>query len=129
MSAPTAAQRAQVIAGLRELADLLDAHPELPVPCYPRLRVTANDINTDIAEGDDAAARAFVDQVAAVLGIPVITTDHGGHYDTTWLSAGAGKWEGDDRWRLVYEVGHISTAVWEQYYARKSYEPNVQVTA
>ncbi len=123
MSAPTAAERDQVIAGLRELADLLEAHPDLPVTKYPRMAVHAGETDTDVDEADDDAGRALVDQVAATLGTGI--TDRNGHYTTTWLARGEQMWEGDNRWRVAYEVARISTASWADYEARKSYETNI----
>lgn len=124
MSAPTAAERAQVIAGLRELAGLLEAHPELPVGKYPMFSVHAGPVDTGIDETDDDAGRSLVDEAAAVLGTEI--TDSNGHHTTTWLARGEERFEGDNRWRVAYEVSRIGSAAWADYEARKSYERNVQ---
>jgi hypothetical protein len=70
--------RAKVIAGLRQLADYLAQHPDLPVnaygwdlAAYPSIR------------DSESARRAEVDRIAATLDAPV--TDErgtGGHYFT-----------------------------------------------
>lgn len=68
--------RTKVITGLRQLADYLEAHPGVPVT---RLGWDLN-IYPDRADGD-AVARAEVDRVATVLGVPVTDeTPRGGHY-------------------------------------------------
>ena len=68
MSAPTPAERAQVIAGLRQLADLLEANPALPVEKYTRMRVSAGLFDMDVEETDEPAKRAVVHAAAAILG-------------------------------------------------------------
>jgi hypothetical protein len=70
-----AADRAAWVAGLRDLADFLAAHPDLPVP-----RVYCTDVINVFPEGGtDAERRAGVDRAAGVLGVPAADT-HGGHY-------------------------------------------------
>jgi hypothetical protein len=68
--------RARVLAGLRQLADYLDAHPDIPVPDYGwDLLAFARD------KTDDTAARAETDHVAALLGVQVRDDiAAGGHY-------------------------------------------------
>src|SRR5260370_33824272 len=67
--------RIQVIDGLRELADCLDHHPDAPVPEF------GWDLNIYPLDPTDAARRADVDSVAAVLGVsPADRTDDGGPY-------------------------------------------------
>lgn len=123
MSAPTAAERAQVIAGLRELADLLEAHPDLPVTKYPVFGVHAGSVDTGIDETDDDAGHGIVDQAAVILGTG--TADSHGHYTTCWLSRGEERFEGDDRWRVRYEVSRISNAATADHEARRSYDSNI----
>ena len=69
--------RAKVIDGLVELAAYLQAHPDVPVAPY------GWDLNI-YTHDDDAACRAEVDRIAAILGAPVEDdTGRGGHYLTT----------------------------------------------
>jgi hypothetical protein len=68
--------RTKVITGLRQLADYLEDHPGVPVT---RLGWDLN-IYPDRGDGD-GAARAEVDRIAAILGVPVTDeTPRGGHY-------------------------------------------------
>jgi hypothetical protein len=70
-----AGDRAAWVAGLRDLADFLAAHPDLPVP-----RVYCTDVINVFPEGGtDAERRAGVDQAAGVLGVRAAETP-GGHY-------------------------------------------------
>lgn len=71
--------RSKVITGLRQLADHLEAHPDIPVNPY------GWDLNIypDRSSGDDTA-RAEVDRIAAELGVQVHDdTGRGGHYIAT----------------------------------------------
>jgi hypothetical protein len=67
--------RTKVIDGLRQAADFLAAHPDLPVaPCGWDLN-----IYTGHRDGE-AAARAQIDRIATVLGAPVQDqAGQGGH--------------------------------------------------
>jgi hypothetical protein len=67
--------RAAAIAGLRELADLLESNPAIPADRYGWT------FHTFPRADGDAAARAAVDQIAAALGVPVVDdTASAGHY-------------------------------------------------
>jgi hypothetical protein len=67
--------RAKVIDGLVELAAYLEAHPDLPVCPF------GWDLNVYTHTDDDAASRAEVDRIAAILGAQVKDdTGRGGHY-------------------------------------------------
>jgi hypothetical protein len=126
VTAPTAAERAQVIAGLRELADLLEAHPELPVTVYPSMQVDAGPVDTGTGDGDEDGKRAVVDQAAAILGRPV--RDQHGHYETTWLSTCADPGEEPyARARVQYRVLSITRAAMDAHDARHSYSDNIRV--
>jgi hypothetical protein len=84
--------RAQIIAGLRQLADYLDANPGVPVNEY------GWDLNIYTVHGGDAAQRAEIDQVAAVLGVAVQDeTGSGGHYSAERTFG-----------RITYRCVHIS---------------------
>lgn len=99
-------RRAAVIRGLRDLADFLETHPEVPVS------FGANHIAYH-ARGTDEAKRADIDRIAKILG--VTPTDHNGHYDTR-RQFGA----------VAYEACAIQDAVMEQYNALQSYDGSVQ---
>lgn len=71
----TAPDRAAYVAGLRELADYLEATPDLPVPSS-----TGASVHPD---GGDVQARAEVDRVAAILGAVPETRANGDHYTVT----------------------------------------------
>lgn len=67
--------RHQVITGLRALADFLEANPGVPVHEY------GDTVDFFVREGDDATSAARVDQVAALLDVPVADDrPTGGHY-------------------------------------------------
>lgn len=97
----TPEQRAEIIAGLREAADFLDAHPELPVERHWGLS-----FSTWIAtDADDEAGTAMVDEAAAILG----TEPTGGsHYGVTRTFSGG----------VYYEVQRIASGVMSDYQAR-----------
>lgn len=63
---PVAARRAAYTAGLRELADILDAHPELPLPWEggPYAAMTFHFLSGDNPRAEMAAARR-------ALGVPM----------------------------------------------------------
>jgi hypothetical protein len=67
--------RAKVTSGLRQLADWLDAHPDVPVSPY------GWDLSIYPQHDDDAARAAEVDRIATILGVTVTDqTSQGGHY-------------------------------------------------
>lgn len=109
MSNPT--DRAQVIAGLRALADLAERIPNLPLPRY-----FTNPLPLD----DDAVANETLDQIEDAL------ADAGLAYTTRRT---------DDHGREValkvsgvsYRVYHVWDRVMADYNARQSYAPNVKV--
>jgi hypothetical protein len=68
------AVRAEFINGLRQLADFLDTHPDVPVPPYG----TTIDVH---AESTENGGKDEVNAVADQLGVPVLDdTAEGGHY-------------------------------------------------
>jgi hypothetical protein len=70
-----AADRAAWVAGLRDLADFLAAHPDVPVP--PAYHTQSIHVFPDGAS--DAGRRAEIDRVAAALGVPAAESG-AGHY-------------------------------------------------
>jgi|SRR5690349_19500337 len=62
--------RMALVAGLRQLADFYEQHPELPVPLYPKF---LHNIHVD----NDEAGIEQVQAMAAVLGVPVTYDDTG----------------------------------------------------
>lgn len=99
--------RAEFITGLRDLADYLATHPDIPVPAF------GADILMYANEGTDAAERAQIDHIAELLDAPVTSDDH---YVT-----------GRDFGPVCYRVIHIPAALDAEYKARHSYEHNIQL--
>ncbi|QXJ23619.1 hypothetical protein AGRA3207_004801 [Actinomadura graeca] len=101
--------RHHTIAGLRALADFLEANPAVPV------REFGGDYTLFTRRGDDAAAVAMVDRVAALLGAE-ITDDRprGGHYL-------AEKTFG----RITYGIVHVPDQRRRESLARDSYFHNI----
>jgi hypothetical protein len=70
-----AANRAAWVAGLRDLADFLEGHPDVPVPPAYHSQVI-----DEFPDGDtDDERRAGVDRAAEAMGVPAAET-RGGHY-------------------------------------------------
>lgn len=68
--------RNAIITGLRDLADFLDARPDIPITgCVPLYHFAAR--------GTDADQRAEIEQIAALLGTPIEAQTPYGHYVTT----------------------------------------------
>jgi len=72
MTYSTPIERAELIGGLRALADYLEANPEVPAPIY-------TDMLTFPPHGEWAEVRAEIDAVAAHLGVTAHES-YGGHY-------------------------------------------------
>jgi hypothetical protein len=77
MTIADTAQRAQIIQGLRDLADFLQAHPEVPVQPYSIHCINYYPV---IENDDDAAACAEVTRVAGLLGVEPAWNHSGTHY-------------------------------------------------
>jgi hypothetical protein len=75
----TTDNRAEFVAGLRELADYLESHPDLPVPF--RSATVGPYLGYPSPETDESR-RAEVDRIAAVLGV-----DPEWNYDSTHYTA------------------------------------------
>jgi hypothetical protein len=105
-------QRARFIAGLRDLADYLDAHDDVPAPTRPHITVHADGAS-------DAGERQAVDAAARGLGTQAAEPLPGsGHYKTR-----------RDFGPLGYEVLAISRACMAEHDARQSYARNVITAA
>ncbi|MEU8306884.1 hypothetical protein AB0C84_25340 [Actinomadura sp. NPDC048955] len=103
--------RHQTIAGLRALADFLEANPAVPVNEYGR------EYNVYARDEDAAAAVAMVDKVAALLGAEVIDKRaNGGHYS-------AEKTFG----RITYGIVHVPKRRQDEYEAYTSYRHNIRL--
>ncbi|WP_018653813.1 hypothetical protein [Actinomadura flavalba] len=100
--------RAAAIAGLRALADFLDANPAVPFTSRDLMQFTAHDTTDD-------TGRATVDHIAALLDVPVCDeTADGGHYTTTRHFG-----------PLAYRLIHIPTATRTRHLLTRSYETNI----
>lgn len=98
------AVRAEFITGLRQLADFLDTHPDVPVPPYG----TTVDVHAD---STDSGGKAQVDAVAEQLGVLVQDdTAEGGHYRAM-----------RDFSYVGYVVVAIPDASYQRYLAHSSY--------
>jgi hypothetical protein len=97
--------RTQTISGLRQLADYLDQHPDIPVAQF------GWGLMTFARRDDDAAGQAEVDQVADILGAQVHDdTANGGHY-TAARTFG----------RITYEFIHVTARSRALHRAHMSY--------
>jgi hypothetical protein len=102
----TATERAQFTAALRELADFIDANPDLPLPpTYSRsARVSPH------LDGTDEEERAEVDRIAGILGVSPQESGSG-HYEAEREFGG----------RVWYRAVAISAARMAQHNALTSY--------
>ena len=101
--------RTQVISGLRQLADFLEANPSVPVETYGYTLHQFTDRHRE------EARLAQVNAIAELLGVPVTDeTDRGGHL---YASRTFG--------RITYQVCHVPQRNREDFRARSSYENNI----
>ena len=99
--------RAQTVAGLRALADFLEANPAIPV------RELGADYTTFARADDDNAERAEIDRIAAALGERVEDeTGDGGHYRVSKTFG-----------RITYCAVHIPAGHRAAHKALMSYAP------
>ncbi|MBO0804572.1 MAG: hypothetical protein J2P25_16050 [Nocardiopsaceae bacterium] len=104
--------RGRFIAGLRELADYLAVHEDVPVPDYPKITAHADG-------ADDAEEREMVDKAARGLRRHAAETRPGsGHYKVV-------RYFGP----LEYGVAAISRSCMELHEAQQSYVDNITATA
>ena len=66
-------QRAQIIAGLRDIAEFLDQNPQVPAPRYADLLVFP-------PSGSDAEMFAEIDVIAEQIGATANAEEPAGHY-------------------------------------------------
>lgn len=102
--------RTQVISGLRELADFLEANPAIPVREY------GWDLHYN-ARGTDAEEKAEVDRIATLLGVTPIDDRPDGHFI-------ASKTFG----RITYEAIHIPARRMAIHHALMSYAPAFDIS-
>lgn len=102
-------RRAQFIAGLRELADWLDAHPEAPIPPYPDLNWSVGCLGFD----DDSGV-AYVCNLAATLGTQPQLDDCG--YARVDRQFGS----------IRYGASYVPRTAMAAYHAALSYDGAVQ---
>jgi hypothetical protein len=55
-------RRAELVSGLRELADWYEKHPKMPLPSYP-------DFAHCVLAADDKSGKAEVRKIASILGV------------------------------------------------------------
>lgn len=108
-----AGDRAAIIAGLRQLADLLEQVAELPVPPYGHL-------HWPLGMRDDRGIPAMQEAARALdeHGVPYVLTD------TDWRMAISLHLHG-----LHVQVNQVRDQAIEEYVQQTSYVPNVQVDA
>ena len=103
-------QRASFVAGLRELADYIEATPDLPIPSHNSRTAIAPHLS-----GSDAEDRAEVDRIAAILDASPTTT-RGDHYKVSRQFSGG----------ITYEAVAITARAMAQWHAMTSYRGAVE---
>lgn len=103
--------RAALTAALRELADFIDTHPDLPVPDLP------SGATVQIFPcGSDDEARVEVDRIAAILGRTAETTEWQRHHRVERSFGG----------RVTYRAVAIPQDAMDAHRAEQSYVGAVQ---
>ncbi|GGP92185.1 hypothetical protein BKA00_000448 [Actinomadura coerulea] len=103
--------RAGYIAGLRQLADLLEAQPDIPHYQHGRLNFALDGTETEAAETIERTAAALT---AAGIEFNRRDTDHAQAIE--FVLAG-----------VEYGFSRVHDAAWAVHKAQQSYEENVQV--
>lgn len=93
----------QIAAGLRELADFIQTHPDLPIPDYPAVTCAIG------SETDDESGLAQVTAAAAILGTEVSSRSTVRYFGP-----------------VEYRVSHATRDRMARYNAAHSYEGAVQ---
>jgi hypothetical protein len=104
----------QIAAGLRQLADFIQAHPDFPVPAYPTIQHCVGSKTADGQKNDEVGV-ATVRQIAAALGVPA-EVGGGGHHVVHAAFGVVG-----------YTAFYVPDASYSAHLARTSYERNVQL--
>lgn len=73
---PQTDPRAELVAGLRALADFYENNPTMPVPLFPDLSVSCSPLTGDVR--DDEAAADLVHHAAQLLGVKATPSPAGG---------------------------------------------------
>lgn len=102
--------RAALVAGLRGLADFLEANPAVPVPPSWSSNQCISVLPPSGPNLTDNERRAFVDRFAASLGIEASDPDASGHYRASRKFG-----------PLIFESFAISTEAMDAHHARASY--------
>jgi hypothetical protein len=110
------AARAEIVAGLRALADFIEAHPGLPLPQYGQHGITVHS-GTDTGTCGEVACRTEVDAAAATLERAPVTTI-GGHYQVSRTFGGG----------VSYRLVRIPAEVMARHAAEQSYCDNIQLS-
>ena len=112
MTNPNEAEHRQaVIDGLRELADFLTEHPDVP------LSYSSNWI-TYLPGGTDEEERAEVDRVAAILGVTTESPGSPDHYEASRQFGG-----------MTYKALAITADHMRRYNAERSYAGSIEPEA
>ena len=107
---PADAERLVFAAALRELADFLESHPDVPVPMYAEVR-------TFLGGVPEADRVAEVERIAAILGRP--TETRATHYLTRRVFGPTG-------YGITYQACHIPDSTMAAHEAYASYSGAVQ---
>ncbi len=111
------AKSAHLVAGLRELADWIETHPDLPLPAYPNFTWATSAAVAGGGDFDDAAGLAYITAVAREL-------------DTTVRDSGDGYCSADRKFGPVsFGASHAGNAGMAQFRAALSYDGAVQPEA
>lgn len=103
--------RAGYIAGLRQLADLLEARPDIPYYEHGRMGFALGGTEAEAAEAIERTAAALT-----AAGIEFDRSEDGHSQSIEFVIAG-----------VEYRFSRVRDAAWAVPQARQSYEKNVQV--
>jgi hypothetical protein len=109
------ADRTELIANLRWLLGWLEAHPEVPMPCYATMSAAVDD------QGGDAANAAYLLRIAGRHGMTARTYEDG--------SASAELVVGRGPARIRYALTTASRSAIERMLALDTYRDNIRPDA